>query len=184
MLDFKNYADYALATRMARTVDEVITFLRELAKSARAAARKEFDELEAFAGRKLNAWDVGFYAERMQRERYSISQEELRPYFPLPHVLTGLFETAEQLFDLRIKERKDAPVWHPDVRFFDIETTSGRPVGSFYLDAYARPNKRSGAWMDECVGRKKLATGARAASRLPRVQRAAAERRSARAAHA
>jgi oligopeptidase A len=103
---------------------------------------------------------VGFYAERMQRERYSISQEELRPYFPLPHVLSGLFKTAEQLFDLRIRERKDAPVWHPDVRFFDIETDSGRAVGSFYLDAYARPNKRSGAWMDECVGRKQLTTGA------------------------
>jgi oligopeptidase A len=160
LLDFKNYAEYALATRMARTVDEVITFLRQLAQSARSAARKEFEELEAFAGRKLNAWDVGFYAERMQRERYSISQEELRPYFPLPHVLSGLFQTAERLFELRIKERKDAPVWHPDVRFFDIETSSGRPVGSFYLDAYARPNKRSGAWMDECVGRKKLATGA------------------------
>ena len=160
LLDFRNYAEYALATRMARTVDEVITFLRELAQTARSAARKEFEELEAFAGRKLNAWDVGFYAERMQRERYSISQEELRPYFPLPHVLSGLFQTAERLFDLRIEERKDAPVWHPDVRFFDIETTSGRPVGSFYLDAYARPNKRSGAWMDECVGRKKLATGA------------------------
>ncbi len=160
LLEFSNYADYALATRMARTVDEVITFLRELAKSARDAARKEFAELEAFAGRKLNAWDVGFYAERMQRERYSISQEQLRPYFPLPHVLNGLFQTAERLFDLRIKEHKEAPVWHPDVRFFDIRTSAGHPVGSFYLDAYARPNKRSGAWMDECVGRKKLASGA------------------------
>src|SRR5688572_12719732 len=145
LLDFSNYAEYALATRMARSVEEVITFLRELAKSARSAARREFEELEAFAGRKLNAWDVGFYAERMQRERYSISQEELRPYFPLPHVLGGLFQTAERLFELRIRERKDAPVWHQDVRFFDIETSVGRPVGSFYLDAYARPNKRSGA---------------------------------------
>ncbi len=99
-------------------------------------------------------------------------------------MLNGLFQTAERLFDLRIKERKDAPVWHPDVRFFDIETASGRPVGSFYLDAYARPNKRSGAWMDECVGRKKLADGRGAAGGLSRVQRAAAERRSARAAHA
>jgi oligopeptidase A len=160
LLDFSNYAEYALATRMARSVDEVITFLRELAKSARSAARREFDELEAFAGRKLNAWDVGFYAERMQRERYSISQEELRPYFPLPHVLNGLFQTAEKLFDLRIREQKNAPVWHPDVRFFEIENSASKPVGSFYLDAYARPNKRSGAWMDECVGRKKLSTGA------------------------
>jgi oligopeptidase A len=160
LLDFASYADYALATRMARSVDEVLQFLHQLARSARSAAQKEFEELEKFAGHKVEAWDVGFYAERMQRDLYSISQEELRPYFPLPHVLQGLFRTAEQLFELRIKEHPDAPVWHPDVRFFDIETAAGRPVGSFYLDAYARPNKRSGAWMDECVGRKSLATGA------------------------
>lgn len=160
LLGFGNFAEYALATRMARSVDEVLAFLQQLARSARAAAQKEFAELEAFAGRKLEAWDVGFYAERMQRSRFSISQEELRPYFPLPRVLHGLFKTAEQLFDLRIREHSGAPVWHPDVRFFDIETSSGRPVGSFYLDAYARPNKRSGAWMDECVGRKRLASGA------------------------
>ncbi|HEY1282842.1 MAG TPA: M3 family metallopeptidase, partial [Steroidobacteraceae bacterium] len=160
LLEFANYAQYALATRMARTVNEVLEFLQQLARAARAAAQREFAELEAFAGRKLEAWDVGFYAERMQRKLYSISQEELRPYFPLPHVLSGLFETAERLFDLRIKEHLGAPVWHRDVRFFDIETGSGRPVGSFYLDAYARPNKRSGAWMDECVGRKRLPSGA------------------------
>jgi oligopeptidase A len=159
LLDFPNYAQYALATRMARSVDEVLKFLEELAASARAAARKEFEELEAFAGRKLSAWDVGFYAERLQRSRYSISQEELRPYFPLPRVLAGLFEVAERLFDVRIREHSDVPRWHPDVRFFEIESTSGTPVGSFYLDAYARPNKRSGAWMDECVGRKQLASG-------------------------
>ncbi|MEP7243068.1 MAG: M3 family metallopeptidase [Gammaproteobacteria bacterium] len=159
VLDFPSYADYALATRMARSVGEVIEFLKQLAHSARAAAQKEFAELEAFAGRKLDAWDVGFYAERMQRSLYSISQEELRPFFPLPHVLQGLFQTAERLFQLRIKEHPGAPVWHPDVRFFDIETAAGRPVGSFYLDAYARKNKRSGAWMDECVGRKQLPTG-------------------------
>ena len=159
LLDFGNYAEYALATRMATSVKEVIEFLRHLAQSARAAAQKEFADLEAFAGRKLEAWDVGFYAERMQRRFYSISQEELRPYFPLPHVLSGLFQTAEKLFDIRIKEHPGAPVWHPDVRFFDIATSSGAHVGSFYLDAYARPNKRSGAWMDECIGRKQLPSG-------------------------
>jgi oligopeptidase A len=159
LLDFGNYAEYALATRMATSVKEVLEFLQRLARSARAAAQKEFAELEKFAGRKLEAWDVGFYSERLQRSLYSISQEELRPYFPLPHVLNGLFQTAEKLFDLRIKEHPGAPVWHPDVRFFDIETSTGAHIGSFYLDAYARPNKRSGAWMDECVGRKQLPTG-------------------------
>jgi oligopeptidase A len=159
LLDFGNYAEYALATRMATSVQEVIEFLRRLAQSARAAAQKEFADLEAFAGRPLNAWDIGFYAERMQRSLYSISQEELRPYFPLPHVLGGLFQTAEKLFEIRIKEHAGVPVWHSDVRFFDIETSAGTHIGSFYLDAYARPNKRSGAWMDECIGRKQLPSG-------------------------
>jgi oligopeptidase A len=159
LLDFNNYAEYALSTRMARTVEEVLQFLHELARAARPAALREFAELEAFAGHKLSAWDVGFYAERLQRSRYNVSQEELRPYFPLPKVLTGLFEVAERLFAIRIRERQDAPVWHPDVRFFEIESATGQAVGSFYLDAYARPNKRSGAWMDECVGRKRLDSG-------------------------
>ncbi len=159
LLDFGNYAEYALSTRMARTVEEVLQFLHELARAARPAALREFAELEAFAGHPLSAWDVGFYAERLQRSRYNVSQEELRPYFPLPKVLTGLFEVAERLFAIRIRERQNAPVWHPDVRFFEIESASGQPVGSFYLDAYARPNKRSGAWMDECIGRKRLDSG-------------------------
>lgn len=159
LLDFRSYAEYALSTRMARTVEEVLQFLHELARAARPAALREFAELEAFAGHPLSAWDVGFYAERLQRTRYSVSQEELRPYFPLPKVLAGLFEVAERLFGVRIREREDAPVWHADVRFFEIEGAAGQPVGSFYLDAYARPNKRSGAWMDECVGRKRLDSG-------------------------
>jgi oligopeptidase A len=144
---------------MAHSVDEVMQFLLELAQTAREAALAEFAELEEFAGRKLAAWDVGFYAERLQRSRYSVSQEEMRPYFPLPHVLTGLFEVASRLFGVRIFEKQDAPVWHPDVRFFEIHGADGHSIGSFYLDAYARSNKRSGAWMDECVGRKRLASG-------------------------
>jgi oligopeptidase A len=159
LLDFNNYAEYALSTRMARTVAEVLKFLHELARAARPAALREFAELEAFAGHSLSAWDIGFYAERLQRSRYNVSQEELRPYFPLPKVLTGLFEVAERLFAIRIRERQNAPVWHTDVRFFEIESAAGQPVGSFYLDAYARPNKRSGAWMDECIGRKSLDSG-------------------------
>jgi len=159
LLDFESYAQYALSTRMARTVEEVLQFLHELARAARPAALREFAELEAFAGHPLSAWDVGFYAERLQRSRFNVSQEELRPYFPLPKVLTGLFAVAERLFAIRIRERQNAPVWHPDVRFFEIESAAGQPIGSFYLDAYARPNKRSGAWMDECIGRKRLDSG-------------------------
>ncbi len=159
LLDFRSYAEYALSTRMAHSVEEVIQFLHELAQSARSAAQQEFAELESFAGSRLAAWDVGFHAERLQRSRYNVSQEELRPYFPLPRVLSGLFEVAERLFGVRIREIQGVPVWHPDVRFFEIESGEGHPIGNFYLDAYARPNKRSGAWMDECVGRKRLASG-------------------------
>jgi len=132
LLDFSSYAEYALATRMAHTVEEVLQFLHDLAGSARAAAVKEFAELEAFAGRTLAAWDVGYYAERLQRNRYSVSQEELRPYFPLPRVLTGLFEVAQRLFGVRIRERPGTPVWHPDVRFFEIESAGEQSIGSFY----------------------------------------------------
>ncbi len=158
VLGFESFADYALAKRMARSRGEVLGFLEELARAARPAAEREFAELEAFAGRPLQAWDVAYYSERLQQQRHSVSQEELRPYFPLPRVLDGLFEVAERLFGVHIRERTAVAVWHPDVRFFDIEH-SGHPIGSFYLDAYARPHKRSGAWMDECVGRKHLASG-------------------------
>jgi oligopeptidase A len=160
LLGFKSYAEYALAKRMAKSVEEVLTFLQELAQTARAAAEREVAELAAFAGRPLSAWDVGFYSEQLQRTRYAVSQEDLRPYFCLPRVLEGLFEVAERLFDVRIRAREGVALWHEDVRFFEIMDAAGGALGSFYLDAYARPNKRSGAWMDECVGRKHLAAGA------------------------
>jgi oligopeptidase A len=156
LLEFKSYAEYALANRMARTVPEVTGFLHDLVRSAKSAGASEFAELEQFAGRKLNAWDVTFYSERLQQQRYRVSQEELRQYLPLPRVLEGLFEVAQELFDVRIRERQGVAVWHPDVRYFEVQNPSGAAVASFYLDAYARPHKRSGAWMDDCVGRKAL----------------------------
>jgi oligopeptidase A len=156
VLEFGNYAEYALATRMAKTTDEVFTFLEQLRLASRTAAAQELQELEQFAGTELAAWDIGYWSERLQRERYSVAQEQLRPYFPLPQVLDGLFEVAQRLFGVRIVERAEVPVWHPDARFFDILDTAGAPRGSFYLDPCARANKRSGAWMDECVGRKSM----------------------------
>jgi oligopeptidase A len=156
LVDFNNYAEYALANRMARTVPEVMEFLRELVRTAKPAGAEEFAELERFAGHKLNAWDVTFYSERLQQSRYSVTQEELRDYLPLPRVLEGLFEVAEKLFDVRIRERTGVAVWHPDARYFEVLSPGDTPVASFYLDAYARPHKRSGAWMDDCVGRKAL----------------------------
>jgi len=159
LLDFDNYAQYALATRMARSVPEVLQFLQQLGAAARPAAESELAQLREFAQRELAAWDMGYYSERLQRERFSVSQEELRPYFPLPRVLAGLFEVAERLFNVHIRELTGVPVWHADARYFEIEDGGGARVGSFYLDPYARANKRSGAWMDECVGRKRLPTG-------------------------
>ncbi len=156
LLDFPNYAAYALATRMAPSTDAVFDFLRQLARVARPAAQREFAELEAFAGRRLNAWDVSYYAEKMQASLFSISQEELRPYFPLPRVLTGLFAVAEKLFGVQIVERPGVPVWHADARFFEIRDGGGTVRAGFYLDACARSKKRAGAWMDDCVGRKDI----------------------------
>jgi oligopeptidase A len=156
LLDFASYADYALATRMAKTATEVFAFLEQLRAASRPAAERELRELEVFAGAKLAAWDVGYWSERLQREQYSVSQEELRPWFALPRVLAALFEVAQRLFGVRIEERTGVPVWHPDVRYFAILDADGAPRGSFYLDPCARPNKRSGAWMDECVGRKSM----------------------------
>jgi oligopeptidase A len=154
LLDFPNYAAYALATRMAPSNQAVFDFLRELARVAKPAAQREFAELESFAGRKLNAWDVGYYAEKLQQKLFTFTQEELRPYFALPRVLEGLFAVAEKLFGVKIIERRGVPVWHADVRFFEIQDASGAVRAGFYLDACARPKKRAGAWMDDCVSAK------------------------------
>jgi oligopeptidase A len=154
LLDFPNYAAYALATRMAPSNQAVFDFLRQLARVAKPAARREFAELEQFAGRKLNAWDVAYYAEKLQQRLFSITQEELRPYFPLPRVLEGLFGVAEKLFGVKIVERAGVPMYHADARFFEIREPGGKVRAGFYLDACARPKKRAGAWMDDCVGRK------------------------------
>jgi oligopeptidase A len=154
LLDFPNYAAYALATRMAPSTEAVFEFLRRLARVAKPAAQREVAELEAFAGRKVDPWDVTYYSEKLQAKLFSITQEELRPYFPLPRVLEGLFAVAEKLFGVKIVERTGMPVYHPDARFFEIVDPAGAVRAGFYLDACARPKKRAGAWMDDCVGRK------------------------------
>ena len=154
LLDFPNYAAYALATRMAPSTEAVFEFLRRLARVAKPAAQREVAELEAFAGRKVAPWDVTYFSEKLQAKLFSITQEELRPYFPLPRVLEGLFAVAEKLFGVKIVERPGMPVYHPDARFFEIVDAVGAVRAGFYLDACARPKKRAGAWMDDCVGRK------------------------------
>jgi oligopeptidase A len=159
LLGFANFADYALATRMAKSSKQVLAFLEDLARRCRPAAREEFLDLEEFAGRKLNAWDLAFYSERLQESRYKVSQEALRPYFPLPKVLDGLFALTQRLYGVSVRARGDVSVWHPSVRFYDLLDKDGRTVAGFFLDPYSRTEKRSGAWMDECVVAKALPTG-------------------------
>ncbi len=159
LLGFDNYADYALATRMAKSTRQVLGFLEDLARRCLPAGRQEFSDLEEFAGRKLNAWDVAFYSERLQESRFKVSQEALRPYFPLPKVLSGLFTLTQRLYGITVRERAGVGVWHPSVRFYDLSDADGRVVAGFYLDPYSRTEKRSGAWMDECVVAKALPSG-------------------------
>jgi oligopeptidase A len=159
LLGFANFADYALATRMAKSSKQVLAFLDDLARRCRAAASEEFLGLEEFAGRKLNAWDMAFYGERLQESRYKVSQEALRPYFPLPKVLDGLFGLTQRLYGVSVRARADVSVWHPSVRFYDLLDKDGRVVAGFFLDPYSRAEKRSGAWMDECIVAKALPSG-------------------------
>ena len=160
VVGFSNYAEYSLATKMASSVGEVRQFLEQLATRSKPVAQQELAVIEKFAGHELNAWDVGFYSERLKRERFSLSEEALRPYFPLPRVLAGMFSVAERLYGVRIAERTgveaNVDVYHPDAHFYDILNPDGSRRGSFFIDLYARPKKRGGAWMDECVGRKHL----------------------------
>jgi oligopeptidase A len=159
LLGFANFADYALATRMAKNSKQVLAFLEDLARRCRPAAREEYSGLEEFAGRKLNAWDMAFYSERLQESRYKVSQEALRPYFPLPKVLDGLFALTQRLYGVSVRVRTDVSVWHPSVRFYDLLDKDERVVAGFFLDPYSRTEKRSGAWMDECVVAKALPSG-------------------------
>ncbi|HEY0941304.1 MAG TPA: M3 family metallopeptidase [Steroidobacter sp.] len=156
LVGFPNYAEYSLATKMASSVPEVRSFLEQLAAKSKPIAQQEFEQLTKFAGRELNAWDVAFYAEKLKRERFDLSEEALRPYFPLPRVLSGMFSVAEKLYGVKIVERGGVDIYHPDVRFYDILNADGSLRGGFFVDLYARPKKRGGAWMDECVGRKRL----------------------------
>lgn len=149
LVGFANYADYSLATKMLENSEKVLSFLNELADKTRPFAQKELDELEAFAGKTLNAWDMAYYSEKLRQERFSVSQEDLRAYFPAEKVLEGLFALAHRLFGIELKAAQ-APVWHDDVRFYDIFDSSNELIGQIYIDLYARENKRGGAWMDEC----------------------------------
>ena len=158
LVGFENYANYSLATKMAKSVAEVTEFLNQLADHSKSVAQRELDELQEFAGRQLNAWDVGYYSELIKQKRFNISEEALRPYFPAPQVLQGIFAVASRLYNVKIVERFDVEKYHGDVQFFDILNVDGSRRGGFYVDLYARPKKRGGAWMDDCVGRMQISS--------------------------
>ncbi|MDZ7621889.1 MAG: oligopeptidase A [Candidatus Competibacteraceae bacterium] len=166
LLGFHDYTEYSLATKMADSPAQVLDFLGDLARRARPQAQRELEELRAFAREQfgadeLAAWDIGYYAEKLRQHRYQLSQEELRPYFPITRVLPGLFAVAERLFGVIIRPLEEIEVWHPDVRVYEIMDAAGQRRGRFYLDLYARPHKRGGAWMDGCLARRRLDSGIR-----------------------
>ncbi|HEX5313521.1 MAG TPA: M3 family metallopeptidase [Gammaproteobacteria bacterium] len=160
-LGYANFADYALVERMAKNAEEVSAFLRDLAGRARARAQQELAELSRFAAEQglegaLAPWDISYYGERLRKNRYGLDDESLRRFFPLERVLAGLRALCRELYGLRFRSIKDASTWHPEVRVWTL-TRGGETVGRLYLDLYARPGKRGGAWMDEGGQRLRLA---------------------------
>lgn len=163
LLGFATYADYSLATKMAENPQQVVEFLEDLANRAKKQAKEELCALKAFANHacseQLEPWDIAYYSEKQKQALYAINDEELRPYFPEDRVLSGLFELMKRIFGLRIEEKFGIDTWHKDVRFFQIYDEQGEERGAFYLDLYARENKRGGAWMDDCINQKRFADG-------------------------
>ncbi len=155
LVGFSNYAEYSLATKMADTPGHVIGFLRELSAHSRAAAERELAELTEFAGMHLEAWDVTYWLEKFKQDRYSISNEELRAYFPARTVKDGLFALASQLYGVELSSDGTVARWHDDVSYYHVRQ-DGEVIGGFYTDLFARNGKRTGAWIDECVTRQRL----------------------------
>ena len=159
ILGFANYAEYSLETKMASSVDQVIEFLYDLAQRSRTAAVTEVEERQAFAESlgfegELQAWDYAFYSEKLKQHRYQISEQDLKPYFSDKNVINGLFEIVKTLYGVNIKKIDSTiDIWDKSVSFYQIANSAGETIGKFYLDLYARENKRGGAWMDECINR-------------------------------
>ncbi len=161
MLGFANFAELSLATKMADTPAQVITFLETLANRAKPYAKRDKQELVAYATKLgldvLQAWDVGYVSEKLRQDKYAFSDQEVKQYFSESKVLTGLFKVTEMIFGVQVR-KTEAPVWHEDAGFYEISDSNNKPIAYFYLDLYARNNKRGGAWMDECITRRKKGT--------------------------
>ncbi|WP_317932812.1 M3 family metallopeptidase [Halioxenophilus sp. WMMB6] len=162
LLGFGNYAELSLTRKMAKSPAEVEEFLLTLADHSKAMANQELAELRQFAAKdgisELQAWDVSYYSEKLKQEQHAISQEELRPYFPVERVISGLFAVAKRLFDLDIEADDSVSTWHKDARYYRV-MHQGRELAGFYFDLFARAHKRGGAWMDVCRVRRQTPTG-------------------------
>ncbi|MGH8505521.1 MAG: M3 family metallopeptidase [Stenotrophobium sp.] len=164
LLGFANFAEFSLATKMAESPGEVEHFLLDLAQRARAGAQHELDELKNFACDRdgledFQPWDSAYYAEKLKEEKLGLSEEELRPYFPAPQVIRGMFDLVQKLYGVRIEAAPGIACWHPDVTTYAVKNAQGETFALFYLDPYARQDKRSGAWMDECLVRRRTPQG-------------------------
>ncbi len=164
LLGFNNFAEYSLATKMAESPDAVESFLLELSAKARPFAMAELEELRAFAQARdgitdLAPWDTAYYSEKLKEQKLGYSEEELRPYFPAPQVIRGMFEVVERMYGVTIEEAPGIETWHRDVSTWRLAEADGSEIGLFYLDPFARQDKRGGAWMDECLVRRRTDTG-------------------------
>jgi oligopeptidase A len=163
LLDFNNYAELSIATKMAKTTAEVLSFLNDLAEKSYPQGVEELKALKEFAKENLNlndlkSWDVPFVAEKLRQHRYNISQEEVRPYFAAEKVIQGMFEIVNRIFGLTFEQVKEFDSWHPDALFYKVKR-DGKHIASFFFDLYARENKQGGAWMDSCRSRMKTDDG-------------------------
>lgn len=161
---FPTYTEYSLASKMLRAPEEVLNFLTDLVRRCRATGQHEFAELQHYARERdglqsLAAWDISYYSEKLREQRFAISDEMLKPYFPVEHVRNGLFAVMQKLYGINLEEVPQAEVWHPDVKLYAIRDESGILHGRLYLDLYTRQGKRGGAWMDDCLDRRKTAHG-------------------------
>jgi len=158
LLGFNHFTEMSLVTKMAKSNEEVVSFLMDLANKAKPFALKDMEELSAFSKtlgiEKLEAWDIAYVSEKLRQAKYSFSENEVKQYFPEHRVLKGLFKVVETIFKLKII-KTDAPTWHKDVSFYSIKNDGDELVGQFYFDLYARNHKRGGAWMDEAISRYK-----------------------------
>jgi oligopeptidase A len=158
LLGFANAAEESLATKMASAPADVLAFLRDLAARAKPVAQKELATLRDFASTELHidnleTWDVAYASEKLRQKQYALDEEQLKPYFPLPAVIDGLFGLVHRLYGITLTPRDGVDVWHPDVRYYDVADKSGRVFAGAYIDLYARGGKRGGAWMDVCRAR-------------------------------